>query len=104
MLQRIKKNDLVMVISGKDQGKQGRVIEVDTKNDKVKVKGIAILTHHAKARSQGEKGSIRKEEGFIHSCKVMPVCPSTQKPCRVRIKVLDDGSKVRVSHRSQDVI
>ncbi|PCI73730.1 50S ribosomal protein L24 [Candidatus Dependentiae bacterium] len=104
MLRRIKKNDLVMVISGKDKNKQGRVIQVNTKKNKVKVKGVAILTHHVKARAQGEQGGIRKEESFIHTCKVMPICPSTDKPCRIRVKTLDDGSKVRISHRSQDVI
>lgn len=104
MLSRIKKNDLVMVISGKYQGKQGRIVEVDTKNDKVKVKGVAIVTRHVKPRSAKEKGSIVKEEVFIPSCKVMPICPTTQKPCRVSVKTLEDGSKVRVSHRSKDVI
>jgi large subunit ribosomal protein L24 len=104
MLHRIKKNDLVMVISGKDQGKQGSVIEVDIKNDKVKIKGIAVVTRHVKARSADKKSAIVKEESFIHASKVMPVCPTTKKPCRVRSKVLEDGSKVRISHRSQDVI
>lgn len=104
MLNRIKKNDLVMVISGKDQGKQGKVIEVDKKNDKVKIKGVAVITRHVKARSADQKSEIKKEESFIYSCKVMPICPTTKKPCRVRTKVLDDGLKVRISHRSQDVI
>jgi len=104
MLSRVKKNDLVMVIAGKDKGKQGRVIAVDRKSDLVKVKGIAIVTRHMKARSAKEQSKIVKDERFIPMCKVMPLCPTTSKPCRIRTKVLADGKKVRVSHRSGEEV
>jgi large subunit ribosomal protein L24 len=72
MLARIKKDDLVTVVSGKDKGKQGRIIEIDTKNEKVLVKGLGIVTRHVKAKRQGEKSRIAKEESYInveYTCK-----------------------------------
>lgn len=102
MLSRIKKNDSVVVISGKDKGKQGSVITVDPKNDTVLVKDVAVVTRHVKARRSGEKSRITKEESFIPLCKVMPVCPACKKACRVHIKNLDDGKKTRACHRCKE--
>lgn len=102
MLSRVKKNDSVIVISGKDKGKQGSVITVDPKNDKVLVKDVAIITRHVKARKSGEKSRITKEESFIALCKVMPVCPACKKACRVHTKVLDGGKKTRACHRCKE--
>lgn len=101
MLARIKKNDLVVVISGKDKGKQGHVIAVDRDTDTVQVKGVAIVTRHKKARGPKEQAGIVREESFIPACKVQPVCPETKKPCRVRVRINQDGTRSRVSHRSQ---
>ncbi|MCK4517866.1 50S ribosomal protein L24 [Candidatus Babeliales bacterium] len=100
MLSRIRKDDLVEVISGKDKGKQGNVIAIDRKADRVRIRGVAIRTKHVKPKSAGSKGKIEKQESFVSACKVMPVCPETGKPCRVRVKRTDDGGKVRISHRS----
>ena len=69
----LKKNDLVVVLTGKDRGKKGRIIEILRKKDKVKVEGVAVVTKHAKARRAGETAGIRKEESFIHISNVMPV-------------------------------
>ncbi len=102
MLQRIKKNDQVLVISGKDMGKQGAVLVIDHKHSRVMVKGVAILTKHVKPRARGEQGSIKKEEGFISLSKVMPVCTSCKKPCRIQTKVLADSKKTRVCHRCKE--
>jgi len=100
MLQRIKKNDLVYVRSGKDRGATGEVIAVDIEGGKVLVKGINIVTRHIKPARRGEKGSIVKEERHISLSNVMPVCPETNKPCRVRTQQMADGKRVRVSARS----
>ena len=102
MLSRIRKNDNVIVVSGRDKGKQGAVIAVDSKKGQVLVKGIGVVTKHVKAKKQGEKSRIAKEEVFLNSCKVMPVCPSCKKPCRVGVKFLDDGKKVRSCHRCKE--
>lgn len=99
-MMRVKKNDTVLILSGKDKGKRGLVLEVLPQEDKVKVQGIAIVTRHVKARRQGEVGGIKKEESYIRLSKVMPIDPASNLPCRVGCKVTDDGKKVRVSKRS----
>jgi len=73
MALRIKKNDLVVILTGKDRGKKGRIIEIMRKKDKVKVEGVAVVTKHVKARRAGETSGIRKEESFVHISNVMPV-------------------------------
>lgn len=101
MLARVKKNDLVAVISGKDRGKQGHVIEIDAANNRVVVKDVAVATIHRKARSQNEKSGIVKEEAYISASKVMPVCSSCKKPCRVQVKVTDKN-KARICHHCKE--
>lgn len=99
MIARIKKNDTVVVLSGKDKGKTGNVIDISPKKDQVMVKDVGVITRHAKARRQGETSAIKKEEQFIALCKVMPVCTSCKKPCRVNITALNNGSKVRTCNK-----
>lgn len=103
-MMRIKKNDQVFVIKGKDKGKRGIVLAIDYKHNRVKVQGIAMVTRHQKPKRQGVPGEIKRQEGYISLSNVMPICPTTQKPCRVATKILEDGKKVRVSHRSQETI
>lgn len=102
MLSRVKKDDTVFVLSGKDKGKHGVVIAVDHKNDQVLVENIAIVTRHVKAKRAGEKSKIVKEESFIPLCKVMPICSSCKKACRVQVRFLEDGEKVRTCHRCKE--
>jgi len=99
MLQRIKKNDLVYILSGKDKGATGTVIDLDNETGLVLVKGVNVITKHVKPKKQGERGSIVKQEQYIAISKVMPVCPETKKPCRVRTRITE-GGKVRISARS----
>jgi large subunit ribosomal protein L24 len=101
---RIKKNDLVQVITGKDKGKRGTVIEICLQSGKVKVKGVSLQTHHMKARKSGDVAGIKQLEAFIDASNVMPVCHSTNKPCRVNAKILDGGIKQRVSNRSREAL
>ena len=103
MVMRVKKNDTVMVIMGKDKGKQGTVLSIEPKKGKVLVKGIAIATHHAKARKQGDVSGIKKQESFINASKVMPVCTACQKPCRVGSTVLESGKKARACKRCHEI-
>jgi len=100
MLSRIKVGDQVEVISGKDKGKRGEVLVFERVKNLVKVRGICIQLRHRKTKTTGKKGSIEKQEAFLHASKVMPICSQTNKPCRVQIKMLEDGKKVRVSHRT----
>lgn len=99
-MQRIRKNDEVMVISGKDKGATGQVLHINNKDGKVIVKGVNVLTRHVKPRRQGETGKIVKEEGYIAISNVMPICPETKKPTRVRSHVTSEGKRARVSARS----
>jgi large subunit ribosomal protein L24 len=101
-MMRVKKNDTVVVITGKDKGKQGVVLDVVPDKNLVKVKGIAVVTKHVKARRQGQVSTIKKEESFIHLSNVMPVPSAKSAPCRVGYKVLENGKKVRVSSRTQE--
>ena len=92
----VRKNDKVVVLSGKDKGKQGEVLRAMPAEGKVVVQGVSVATKHQKARKQGEESSIIKIETPIYACKVMVVCPKCSKPTRVAHKVGADGKKVRV--------
>jgi len=102
MLSRVKKSDTILVLSGKDKGKQGMVISIDPKKDLVLVKDVGVITRHVKAQRTGQKGGIVKEESYIQLCRVMPVCPSCKKPCRVQVKFLEDKNKARICHRCKE--
>ena len=92
----IKKDDLVVVLSGKDKGKQCKVLSVIPSESKVVVEGVNVATKHKKATSQTEQGGIVKKEAPIYACKVQRVCPKCNKPTRPAHKLLADGKKVRV--------
>ena len=91
----VKKNDTVVVLSGKDKGKQGKVLSVNPQAGKVVVEGVSVATRHQKPRRQGEEGGIVKKETPIYASKVMTVGPKCSKASRVAHKIVD-GKKVRV--------
>src|SRR5215467_11726497 len=96
---KIKKGDQVMVISGRDKGKRGRVIEVLTKKGKVRVEGRNILKHHERQnRQKGIAGGIIEREAPIDVSNVMLI--EGGQPVRVGYQVLQDGRKVRVSKKT----
>lgn len=103
-MMRVKKNDKVVVISGKDKGKVSDVIAILPKAGKIKVKDVAVQTLHMKARKQGDTARISKEEAYIPLSKVMPVCSSCNKPCRVGAVELKDGKKARVCRKCNEVM
>ncbi len=84
MKKRLKKNDKVMVVTGKDKGKVGEILELCGKYGKVRVRGVNVVTRHVKARKQGDVGGIQKKEAFIHASNIMPIDSMTDKPVRVR--------------------
>ena len=92
----IRSKDTVVVITGKDKGKQGKVLVASPKPGKVVVEGVAIATKHQKPRQQGMPGGIIKKEAAIDASNVMLICPKCKKGVRVGINVLADGTKVRV--------
>ena len=91
----IKKDDKVIVLSGKDKGKQGKVLLAEPKAGKVIVEGVNTASKHQKPRKQGEEGGIIKLPTPLYACKVMVVCPKCGKPTRVAHK-LEGGKSVRV--------
>ena len=93
---KIKKNDTVVVLSGKDKGKQGKVLSADPKGMKVIVEGVNVATKHQKPRNQQEEGGIIKMETPIYVSKVQLVCPKCGKATRVGHVVKEDGSHARV--------
>ena len=98
----IKRDDTVVVLSGDDKGKQGKVIATSPEEGKVIVEGANIVSKHTKARRQGEKSQIVKTEGAIYACKVQLVCPKCGKGVRVKHVVSyveKNGKKKRVVTR-----
>ncbi|PIQ29285.1 50S ribosomal protein L24 [bacterium (Candidatus Blackallbacteria) CG17_big_fil_post_rev_8_21_14_2_50_48_46] len=102
----VKKGDQVVVISGRDadRGKVGKVLRVIPKTNRVVVEGVHIVTRHQKPTMQGQKGSLVKKEAPIHRSRVMLYDPSLKKGVRVRHKELENGQKVRVSHKSGETL
>ena len=92
----IKKDDTVVVISGVDKNKKGKVLEVIPSEGKVIVEGVAVATKHTKPRRQGETGGIVKQEAAIDASKVMHVCSKCGKATRIARKVLENGKRDRV--------
>ena len=92
----IKKGDLVVVLSGKDKGKQGKVLTAMPKSGKVVVEKVNMVSRHTKPRQQGEQGGIIQKETPLYASKVMAVCPKCSKPTRPAHKFLADGKKVCV--------
>ncbi len=102
-MQRVKRNDTVRVISGKDAGKEGRVVRVYPKADKVMVEGVNRVTRHEKVRMSrrgAREGGIVHVEAPIHASNVMPICPSCGKPTRVGARVVDE-KKVRFCRKCE---
>ena len=103
---RVKKDDMVKVISGKDKGKTGRVLRVEPKRNRVFIEGLNIQKRHQKPRTVrdvqrgGEVGGVIEKEGPIHASNVMPLDPKTGDPTRVGAERDDSGRKVRVGRRS----
>ena len=95
MSMNVKKGDTVVVLSGKDRGKQGKVLGTVPADGKVVVEGINMVTCHVKPRKQGETGGIVKREAALAACKVQVVCPKCSKATRVAHKV-ENGKKTRV--------
>jgi large subunit ribosomal protein L24 len=99
---RIRRNDEVMVISGKDRGKRGKVLRVDPRNDRVYVEGLNIVKRHQRPTQTAagqQAGGVIEREGPIHVSNVMPVDPKDGKPTRVGIEI-EDGKRLRVSKRT----
>ncbi len=99
----VKKGDKVVVISGKDKGKQGTILEAYPKKDRVLVEGVNIVKKHSKPSQVNPQGGIISREAAIHVSNVMPLDPKTGKPTRVGYKI-ENGKKVRVAKISGETL
>jgi large subunit ribosomal protein L24 len=106
MAAKIRSGDTVQVIAGKDAGKQGKVLRVDPKKNRLFVEGLNVVKRHQRPRSLketqrgGKVGGVIEKEGPIHISNVMVVDPRENKPTRVRIERTADGKRERVAARS----
>ena len=99
---KIKKNDQVVIIAGRDKGKRGRVLEVAPAKGRVKVEGVGMIKRHQRANPQSNKGGgIIDKEAFISISNVQLIDPQSGKPSRVAYEMNNDGSKTRVAAASR---
>lgn len=96
----VKTGDTVVILSGKDKGKKGKVLAVSPKEGKIIVEGCNMIKKHVKPRKMGDKGGIIDAESAMYACKAMVVCPKCGKPTRVAHKVNSDGTKMRLCKHS----
>jgi large subunit ribosomal protein L24 len=102
---RLRKNDLVEVISGKDAGKRGKVLKVIPEKNRVIVQGVGFIKRHTRPNPQRNiKGGIAEREAPIHVSNVMIVSPEDDRRTRIGSKVLSDGRKVRIARRGEGVL
>ncbi|MDQ0352429.1 large subunit ribosomal protein L24 [Alkalibacillus filiformis] len=95
----VKKGDKVRVISGKDKGKEGTILEAFPKKDRIVVEGVNYMKKHTQPSQENPQGGILNQEASIHVSNVMPIDPNTNEPTRVGYEVRD-GKKVRIAKKS----
>lgn len=101
---RLRKNDLIIVTTGKDKGKKGRIMKVFPEQNKLLVEKINYQTVYLRRSQQNPKGGISKMEGKIDASNVQLVCPKTNKGTRIGYSILKDGSKQRLSKKSGEIL
>ncbi len=101
---KIRKNDTVLVMAGKDKGKKGKVRFAYPKKQKLLVEGINFIKKHSKARGQAKQAGIIDLEAPIHVSNVMLFCDKCNHPTRIGFRLLEDGRKVRICQSCHEVI
>lgn len=100
----VKTGDTVVVLSGKNKGKKGKVMAVSPKEGKVIVENVNMVSKHVKPRKMGEAGGIVKAEGAMYASKVQIVCPRCKKPTRIGHKINEDGTKNRICRKCGEIL
>ncbi|MBM4146757.1 MAG: 50S ribosomal protein L24 [Nitrospira sp.] len=100
----IKKNDTILVITGKEKGKKGRVLSVSQLKDQLLIEKVNIIKRHMKPTRKYTQGGIIEKEAPLHISNVMLVCPKCSKPTRIGNSLLQDGRKVRMCKKCREVI
>lgn len=101
---KIRKNDNVLVITGKDRGKKGKVRFVYPKHERVIVEGVNMIKKHARAIANVRQAGIIEREAPIHTSNVMLMCDKCNKPTRVGFRILADGRKTRICRACGEVV
>ena len=101
---KIRRDDTVLVITGKDTGKKGRVRQSSPKESRVVVEGVNMVKRHMRPRGRARQAGIIEREAPIHISNVMLLCTKCNRPTRCGIRLLEDGSKVRVCRRCGEMI
>jgi large subunit ribosomal protein L24 len=101
----IRRNDNVVVMTGKDRGKRGRVLKVVPATNRLIVEGVNLIKRHTKPNPQRQvKGGVVEREAALHASNVQLVCPECGKPTRLGRKILGDGRKVRICRKCEGVV
>ena len=101
----IRKNDNVVVVTGKDRGKRGRVLKVLPEKNRLVVEGVNFIKRHTRPNPQRQiKGGVVEREAALHASNVQLVCPECGKPTRIGKKILGDGRKVRICRKCEGVV
>jgi len=100
---RIQKGDTVVVISGKDKGKKGKVMKFNAEDNRVLVEGVNLVKRHMKPNARMQQGGILEREQPLNASKVMLVDPKTGKGTRVKVKIDDKGVKIRVAKSGEEI-
>jgi large subunit ribosomal protein L24 len=101
---KIKIDDKVKVIAGKDKGKVGKVLKVNGKKHRLLVENINVVKRHTKPSAQNRQGGILESEALIHWSNVMLMCNKCIEPVRLKTKTLEDGKKVRICRKCSEII
>jgi len=101
---KIRKNDTVLIIAGKDKGKKGKVRLVFPKENRLIIEGINMVKRHSRARGAARQAGIIELEAPLHASNVMLLCNKCNQPTRVGFRFLDDGRKVRICHSCREII
>jgi large subunit ribosomal protein L24 len=101
-LRRLRKDDTVMVIAGRERGKTGKVLRVLADKDRVLVERVNMVKRHTKPRGVQQPGGIVEKEASLHLSNVIPICPRCNKPTRVGTRRLDNGDGVRHCRRCDE--
>jgi large subunit ribosomal protein L24 len=101
---KIKKNDIVKILAGKDSGKTGKVLTIFPKKLKALVQGINMVKKHSRARSNDQQGGIVHKESSVDISNLMIICQKCSKAARVGFSKLSDGTKVRICKKCKEII
>jgi large subunit ribosomal protein L24 len=101
---RLKKNDMVMIISGENKGQTGRIVRVIPDKNRAVVEGRNMVKRHTKPSQKNQQGGIIDKESPIHLSNLMLVCPKTGKATRIGTRILENGRRVRFSKKAKELV